>query len=38
MQFLVHDGTKRIEDCTPLLQGHSNDWPPTPKLPEEERR
>jgi N4-(beta-N-acetylglucosaminyl)-L-asparaginase len=38
MQFLVHDGTKRIEDCTPLLQGHSNEWPPMPRVPEEQRR
>jgi N4-(beta-N-acetylglucosaminyl)-L-asparaginase len=27
-QFAIHDGTRRTEDCVPLFQGASIDWPP----------
>ena len=30
----VHDGTRRSEVTTPLLQGFSQDFPTVPKLPE----
>jgi N4-(beta-N-acetylglucosaminyl)-L-asparaginase len=33
--FVVHDGTLRDEVATPLLKGHSQDWPPFPPIPEE---
>ncbi len=33
--ILVHDGVRRSEVTTPLLQGFSQDFPPIPKLPEE---
>jgi len=34
-KFAVHDGTLRSEVATPLLKGHSEEWPPTPSIPEE---
>ena len=33
--FAVHDGTLRSEISTPLLKGHSQDWPPFPPIPED---
>ncbi|MCI0403622.1 MAG: N(4)-(beta-N-acetylglucosaminyl)-L-asparaginase [Acidobacteria bacterium] len=27
-RFAVHDGTRRVEDCVPLFQGSSIEWPP----------
>ena len=33
--FAVHDGTLRSEVSTPLLKGHSQDWPPFPPIPED---
>jgi len=27
-RFCVHDGNKRLEDCTPLFKGESLDYPP----------
>jgi N4-(beta-N-acetylglucosaminyl)-L-asparaginase len=27
-RFAVHDGARRIEECVPLFQGSSIDWPP----------
>jgi N4-(beta-N-acetylglucosaminyl)-L-asparaginase len=32
-QFAVNDGTQRLEDTVPLLQGSGIDWPPIPVLP-----
>ncbi|MFZ3342282.1 MAG: N(4)-(beta-N-acetylglucosaminyl)-L-asparaginase [Terriglobales bacterium] len=34
-RIAVHDGTRRTEVATPLLQGFSQDFPVVPKLPEE---
>jgi N4-(beta-N-acetylglucosaminyl)-L-asparaginase len=34
-KIAVHDGTRRAEVTTPLLQGYSQDFPEVPKLPEE---
>jgi len=34
-KIAVHDGTRRAEVTTPLLQGFSEDFPAVPKLPEE---
>jgi len=31
--FAVHDGTRRMVNFVPLLQGESISWPPAPKLP-----
>jgi N4-(beta-N-acetylglucosaminyl)-L-asparaginase len=31
-RFAVHDGTRRLENCVPLLKGQSTGWPPIPKL------
>jgi N4-(beta-N-acetylglucosaminyl)-L-asparaginase len=33
MQFAVHDGTLRVENCVGLFQGHAISWPPTPQVP-----
>ena len=33
--FVVHDGTLRSEVATPLLKGHSQEWPPFPPIPED---
>jgi len=27
-RFAIHDGARRIEECVPLFQGSSIDWPP----------
>jgi N4-(beta-N-acetylglucosaminyl)-L-asparaginase len=34
-QFVVHDGTLRSENATPLLKGYSQEWPPFPPIPDE---
>jgi N4-(beta-N-acetylglucosaminyl)-L-asparaginase len=34
-KFVVHDGTLRSENATPLLKGYSQEWPPFPPIPEE---
>jgi len=34
-QFVVHDGTPRLEVATPLLKGYARSWPPFPAIPEE---
>ena len=34
-QFVVHDGTPRLEVATPLLKGYSQEWPPFPPIPED---
>ena len=31
--FVVHDGTKRRENCKYLYQGAASSWPPMPKAP-----
>ena len=31
VQFVVHDGVERIENCAYLFKGTSIDWPPIPK-------
>src|SRR5579862_145265 len=33
--IVVHDGTLRAENTTPLLKGYSQDWPPFPMIPED---
>jgi N4-(beta-N-acetylglucosaminyl)-L-asparaginase len=33
MQFAVHDGTYRVENCVGMFPGHSISWPPTPQVP-----
>ncbi len=30
-RFCVHDGTRRLEDCVPLMKGVGSEFPPTPK-------
>ncbi len=37
-QIVVHDGTRRAEDTTPVLQGFSRDFPPEPKVPAEVKK
>jgi N4-(beta-N-acetylglucosaminyl)-L-asparaginase len=32
-KFAVHDGTKRLESCTYLLEGEGRGWPPIPSAP-----
>ena len=33
--IVVHDGNLRVENATPMLKGHSQDWPPFPTIPED---
>ncbi len=37
-KIAVHDGTKRSEVTTPLFKGFSQDFPPSPKVPEEMKK
>jgi len=37
LRFAVHDGTSRLEQTVPLLQGNSIEWPAEPKPIEEKR-
>jgi N4-(beta-N-acetylglucosaminyl)-L-asparaginase len=34
-KIAVHDGTKRSEEAAHLFKGHSQEFPPFPKIPEE---
>ena len=37
-QIVVHDGTRRVENTTPVFQAFSHDFPPEPKLPAEVKK
>ena len=37
-KIAVHDGTKRLEQCTALFEGVSQEWPPMPDIPAELRQ
>ena len=37
LQFVVHDGTSRVEQTAALLQGNSIDWPAEPRPMEQKR-
>ncbi len=37
-KIAIHDGSKRLEQCTPLFEGVSQEWPPMPDIPAELRQ